>query len=148
MDWVRRERRSGGFGVGSDGDDEVVGGGGAGVAEAVEFAGGGVGDSAGAEVFGLAFEDELEGAFADEHEFGMDVAVGGVGHLAGEEGGFVEFDDFAGGEAAAEDGAGGGAAGGVAEGEFVVFEDAGVEIEGWDGFAGLGLGGGGVEEAE
>ena len=96
----------------------------------MEFAGGGVGDTAGAEVLGFAFEDELEGSFADEHEFGVAMAVGGVGHLAGEEGGFVEFDDFAGGEAAVEDGAGGGAAGRVADGEFVVFEDARVEFEG------------------
>jgi hypothetical protein len=142
---MRRTSDEGGSGFAADGDDEVVGGGFADVFESVEGVGGGEEDAAGADAFELAVVVELDGALADHDEFGVDVTVGRVGHVAGEEGGLVELDGLAGGENAAGDGAGF-AVGGGDDGEVLEAEGA---LGGKDGVTGgAGRGGDGHDAGE
>jgi hypothetical protein len=136
-----------GFGLGrlgldADGDDEVVGRGGADVLEAVEDVGGGEDDVAGAGGLGDAVVEVLELTGADEEQLGVGVTVRGVRHLAGGEEGLVDLEELARGKGAGEDRAAGAAVGGVLDGERGVGEDDGLGELAVGAGGGGGLGGG------
>src|SRR5579863_6323440 len=78
----RTRRTSGMFRIRTNGDDEVVRRDRAGVPQAMEFARSRISDTTGAEMLGLALQDEFERTFANQHQFRMHVPMGRVRHLA------------------------------------------------------------------
>ena len=98
----------------------------------MEDAGGGEDDAAGFDEAVLAVAGDFEPTVADEEKLGVGVAMGRVRHLAGREGGLVDFDVLACGEIAADDGAAVAAVGRVDYGQGVEGEEPGV-AESWLG---------------
>ena len=92
-------------GAGADGDDEVGGGVGADVFDAVFIIGANETDGAGTNARSGAIDGELDGPFPDEPHFGVSVMMRGMRHGSGSESRFVHFERFAGGKPAFEDGA-------------------------------------------